>query len=70
MPDLTYRVVGVSAEARGLTPLLHFRLAITNAPAEESIHAVILQAQIQIQSSQRCYSPQEKRKLADLFGPP
>ena len=28
MPDLTYRVIGVSAEARGLTPLLHFRLAI------------------------------------------
>jgi hypothetical protein len=26
MPDLTYRVIGVSAEARGLTPLLHFRL--------------------------------------------
>ena len=70
MPDLTYRVIGVSAEARGLTPLLHFRLAITNAPADELIHAVILQAQIQIQSSQRSYSPREKLKLADLFGPP
>jgi hypothetical protein len=70
MPDLTYRVIGVSAEARGLTPLLHFRLAITHAPADELIHAVILQAQIQIQSSQRSYSPQEKLKLADLFGPP
>jgi hypothetical protein len=69
MPDLTYRVIGVSAEARGLTPLLNFRLAITNAPADELIHAVILQAQIQIQSSQRSYSPQEKLKRADLFGP-
>ena len=70
MPDLSYRVVAVSAAARGLTPLLHFRLAITNDPADETIHAVILQAQIQIQSSQRSYSPQEKRKLADLFGSP
>jgi len=70
MPDLSYRVIAVSAAARGLTPLLHFRLAITNDPADETIHAVILQAQIQIQSSQRSYSPQEKRKLADLFGSP
>ena len=70
MPDLTYRVIGVSAEARGLTPLLHFRFEITNAPADELIHAVILQAQIQIQSSQRSYSPREKLKLADLFGSP
>jgi len=70
MPDLSYRVIAVSAAARGLTPLLHFRLAITNDPADETIHAVILQAQIQIQSSQRSYSPQEKRNLADLFGSP
>ena len=70
MPDLTYHVTGVSAVARGLTPLLHFRLTITNLPADETIHAVILQAQIQIQSGQRSYSPQEKLKLADLFGSP
>ena len=70
MPDLSYRVIAVSAAARGLTPLLHFRLAITNDPADETIYAVILQAQIQIKSSQRSYSPQEKRKLAELFGPP
>ena len=53
MPDLDYRVIGVEAAARGLTPLLHFRLKITNKPADETIHAVILQAQIQIQSPQR-----------------
>ena len=70
MPDLIYHVTGVSAVARGLTPLLHFRLTITNVPANETIHAVILQAQIQIQSGQRSYSPREKLKLADLFGSP
>jgi Family of unknown function (DUF6084) len=70
MPDLTYQITGVSAAARGLTPLLHFRLTITNVPADETIHAVILQAQIQIQSLQRSYSAGEKLKLADLFGPP
>lgn len=70
MPNLDYRVTGVEAAARGLTPLLHFRLEITNTPADETIHAVILQAQIQIQSPQRSYNPQEKEKLADLFSSP
>ena len=70
MPDLNYQVTGVSAVARGLTPLLHFRLTMTNVPAGETIHAVILQAQIQIQSVQRTYSPREKLKLSDLFGSP
>jgi Family of unknown function (DUF6084) len=70
MPDLNYRITGVRAAAHGVTPLLHFGLEITNAPEDEVIHAVILQAQIQIQSSQRSYSSQEKLKLADLFGSP
>ena len=32
MPDLTYHVSGVSAVARGLTPLLHFRLDNYKSP--------------------------------------
>ena len=55
---------------RGLTPLLHFQLEVSNVPATESIHTVMLQAQIQIQSPQRIYNPQEKEKLEDLFGTP
>jgi hypothetical protein len=70
MPDLTYRVTSVRAARRGLTPLLHFTLEITNTPENETIHAVILQAQIQIQSSQRSYLPREKEKLAELFSSP
>ncbi len=70
MPDLDYRVTGVRAATRGVTPLLHFRLEITNTPEEQTIHAVILQAQIQIQSSQRSYLPREKEKLVELFSTP
>jgi len=47
MPDLGFQVAGVDPVARGLTPLLHFRLKVTNSPANETIHSVILQAQIQ-----------------------
>jgi hypothetical protein len=70
MPDLDFRVVGVEAAARGLTPLLHFRLEVTNAPATEEIHGIILQAQVHIQSAQRSYEEQERRLLVDLFGTP
>ena len=44
MPDLSFRVAGVEPAARGLTPLLHFNLEVSNVPATEEIHGVILQA--------------------------
>ena len=55
---------------RGLAPLLHFKVEITNTPPEEKIQSVILQVQIQIQSPQRSYSASEKEKLVELFGTP
>jgi hypothetical protein len=70
MPELDFQVIGVEAAARGLTPLLHFKLAIRNTPPQETVHSVILQVQIQIQSAQRAYSAGEKEKLLDLFGTP
>jgi hypothetical protein len=70
MPELNFRVTGVEPAARGLSPLLHFRLEITNSPDTELIQSVILQAQIQIQSSHRSYDDEEKEKLVDLFGTP
>ena len=70
MPDLNFRIAGVDQGVRGLTPLLHFQLEVSNSPATESIHTVMLQAQIQIQSPQRIYNAQEKEKLEDLFGTP
>lgn len=70
MPDLAFRITGVEPAVRGLTPLLHFKLEITSTPDTERIHAVILQAQIQIQSPWRQYKDQEKERLLELFGTP
>ena len=70
MPDLDFKVTSVEPAAKGLVPLLNFQLEVTNTPAGQSIHAVILQAQIQIQSTQRRYEATEKEKLKDLFGTP
>ena len=70
MPDLDFKITGVEPAAHGLTPLLNFKVDVTNSPATETIHSVILQAQIQIQSTQRRYAAGEKEKLKDLFGAP
>ena len=55
MPDLDFRVTGVEAAARGLTPLLHFKLQVTNAPAAQHVHSAMLQAQIQIETTHRTW---------------
>ena len=70
MPELDFKVVGIEPGARGLTPLLNFKLEVTNTPETETIHTVTLQAQIQIQAPQRSYTAREKEKLTDLFGAP
>lgn len=70
MPDPHFQVTGVKTAARSLTPLLQFDLEIENRPADEEIHAILLQAQIQIQSPARSYNAREKEKLGELFGSP
>ena len=70
MPDLDFKITGIEPSVRGLTPLLNFKVEVTNSPATESIHSVILQVQIQIQATQRRYDAAEKEKLSDLFGAP
>ncbi len=70
MPDLKFQITGVDVAARSLAPLLHFHVRVTNSPAQEKIQAILLVAQIQIQSAQRSYNAPEKDKLLELFGPP
>jgi hypothetical protein len=70
MPELDFQITGVEPAQNGLTPLLHFKLRIDISPATEAVQALILQAQIQIQSPQRTYSAAEKEAMVDLFGTP
>ena len=53
MPDPDFQITGIESGARGIVPLLHFNLSVTNAPRTEEIHTIVLQAQIQIQAPQR-----------------
>ena len=70
MPDLTFEVQGAEAIPYAATPLLAFKLRITNANAAEAIHTIVLRAQIQIEATRRRYTPTEQRQLVELFGEP
>lgn len=70
MPELAFQIDGVEPATHGLTPLLHFRLRIINSSGNEQIHAILLQAQIQIEAPKRSYTPDEKERLTEVFGTP
>jgi hypothetical protein len=70
MPDLNFQVEGVQAVAFSATPLLAFKLRVTNADAGEEIQSVALRCQIQIEATHRKYSAPEQEHLLDLFGAP
>jgi hypothetical protein len=70
MPDLNFLVEGAQAVPHGASPLLAFKLRVTNADDEETIHTVVLRAQIQIEVTRRLYSSKEQERLLDLFGEP
>jgi hypothetical protein len=70
MPDLNFQIEGVESVSHAAVPLLAFKLRLRNAPADETIHTVVLRTQIQIEVTRRQYGPQEQERLRDLFGEP
>jgi hypothetical protein len=70
VPDLDFAIEGVEVVAYAAAPTLHFRLRVTNASPAEAIHTVALRSQINIDATHRHYTPEEERRLRDLFGDP
>jgi len=70
MPELNFQVEEAQAVLHGASPLLSFKLRVTNTGPEEAIHTVVLRAQIQIEVTRRHYSREEQSRLLDLFGEP
>jgi hypothetical protein len=69
IPELDFEVLDVSV-ARGVVPLLSFRLRITEH-AGVPVDAVTLESQIQIEAARRRYKDKrEQEALLDLFGEP
>ena len=70
MPELHFAIESAEAVPHAAAPLLALKLRVTNLPAEEAIHTLMLRAQVQIEPAKRRYQPQEQGKLLDLFGSP
>ncbi|HEX4202776.1 MAG TPA: DUF6084 family protein [Ktedonobacteraceae bacterium] len=70
MPDLSFKVVGAEVPAYAAVPTLIFKLHITNAIEQQSIHSVTLHSQIQLAVTRRRYSPEAQAQLLELFGEP
>ncbi len=70
MPELDFQVEGAAITPWTIVPQMAFRLRITNAPAEEVVHSVVLNCQIRLEVTRRQYANEEKDRLRDLFGEP
>jgi hypothetical protein len=70
MPELSFQVESAEAVPFAASPLIAFKLRVTNANAEEHVQTIALRCQIQIEAPQRHYAEGEKARLLDLFGEP
>jgi hypothetical protein len=70
MPELRFQIESAEAVALAATPLIALKLRIINIPETETIHALTLRCQVQIEPVKRRYVSDEQAKLLDLFGTP
>jgi Family of unknown function (DUF6084) len=68
MPDLSFKIDGAEVVKFSTTPLITFKLRVSNADPAEIIHSVALRSQIQIEVTRRRYTTEDQEKLRDLFG--
>jgi hypothetical protein len=70
MPELTFQVENAFVVPYAAAPTLGFKLRVTNQPAEELIHTIVLRCQIQLEVTRRRYTPEEQTRMRDIFGEP
>ncbi len=70
MPELNFQVESAEAVSQAVSPLLAFKLRLTNSHPDEVIHTVALRCQIQIEVTRRKYTAEDQTRLRDLFDEP
>jgi hypothetical protein len=70
VPDLSFDILAANPARDTITPAIAFDLRVTNQVPEQSIQAVMLRCQIQIEVARRRYSPVEQERLRELFDDP
>ena len=69
MTDLRFEVLDARTERHAAVPTIAFSVRIGAADGQR-VHAAALRCQIRIEPHRRRYSPDEARRLHDLFGDP
>jgi hypothetical protein len=67
MAELAFGCAGAQSARYAATPTLNFALQITENTGVR-VHSIALRCQIRIEPNRRRYSPDEARRLNDLFG--
>jgi hypothetical protein len=70
MPELSFQVECAEVVPHAASPLLAFRLRLSNSNPDETIHTVALRCQIQIEVTRRKYTQEDQVRLRDLFDEP
>jgi hypothetical protein len=68
-PELDFIVDRVEPFRDAATPHLTFKLQVRSTRGQ-AIHTVILQSQLQLDVARRQYTPDDQKRLMDLFGQP
>src|SRR6202035_2474464 len=68
MPDLSFQIEKAEPQRFTVAPTLLFKLSISNAVANETVHSVALRCQIQLEVARRQEGAGEQPPLRDLFG--
>jgi hypothetical protein len=70
LPELSFRIEGAEALPYAAVPVIALKLHISNVPAEQAVHTIVLRCQVQIDPAKRRYSSPEQSRLHDLYGEP
>jgi hypothetical protein len=70
MVDLVFTAEDVDVERYAVVPTLIFKLRITNPSPSIDVRNVLLQCQLRIDVTRRCYEQADQERLAELFGEP
>jgi len=68
MAELRFRVGDIGAMSYAAIPTIAAQLHISNVPAEQRVHSVSLNCQVQVEPLGRAYTAIEEARLLDLFG--
>ena len=70
MPELSFQIERAEVVQNSISPLLAFKLRVTTADPEQTIHTVALRCQIQLEVARRKYTGEDQARLRDLFDEP